>query len=376
MRTDLYPFEAALCRLVRIDRTPPAPVSSQEWQAVLWLAIREQVAPLVYSALDALPDGQVPDAVRTALALSYQHAAAETAEAYAQLAGVLRTLRSAGLSAVALKGSALARFTYQDAAFRPFTDLDLLVRLEDVDAAHKALCGAGYAIVGDAPTAEDLTWRHGRGYYDPTRRRIPVDVHWRYAGYPLLAGIDYGDVLGRAREVPVEDEQALIPSPPDMLVALGVHFQRDLWYGKPRLRYLRDIAEVAHRHAVDWQHLLRVARDVPLVRSPLYLALAAAAELLGASIPADTLRALRPPGRGALTRYLQARVCRNVLRQERPIDAVFQIVLMRWLDADSVAGYLRWISALIFVPRGLAASRRRWLGHLWERRPSGDSPDG
>ncbi len=390
MRTDLYPFEAALCRLLQPDWRVPPSVPADEWPALLQLADREHVAPLVYAAIEAIRDGtvreaetggdvrdgEVPAAVRETLAQSHRHAAAATAEAYAQLAGVLRAFRSEGLEAMLLKGPALARFTYQDAALRPFSDLDLLVRPKDVEAAHLALRRAGYAIAGEAPTATDLTWRHARGYYDPERRRIPVDLHWRYAGFPLLAEINYADVFARARPVPVGDERALIPAPEDMLVALGIHFQRELWYGQPRLRYLRDVAAVAHRHPVDWQRVVEIAQETPLVRSPLYLVLGAAAELLDAAIPPETLVALRPPGRAGIAGYLLARVCRNALRQERPTDAFLQVALMRWLDADSLAGYLGWISALIFVPRGLASSRRRWLHHFWQRTPPGDGPDG
>ncbi len=374
MRTDLYAFEAALYHLLRVDARPSRCISTDQWPAVLSLADREQVAPLVHEAVAACTN--IPESVTRALAQPYRRAGIANAEAYAQLAEVLRALSVAGVDPVLLKGAALARFTYRDAALRAFTDLDILVRPEHIEAAHQALCGAGYVIAGGRPSAADVAWRQARGYGDPAGRRLAVDLHWRYTGYPLLIDGDSTGVFARARPVDVDGQRAFVPAPEDMLVALGLHFARDLWYGKPRLRYLCDAAEVARRHPVAWHLLAGSARDMPLVRSPLSVMLEVARDLLGAAVPETTLLALHPRGRGRLQRYLAGRIRRGLLRMDRPSAAVLQIALLRWLDAPSAVAYARWLSGLFFVPRELAVSRRRWLRGFLTRRPPGVDLDG
>ncbi|MGH2405610.1 MAG: nucleotidyltransferase domain-containing protein, partial [bacterium] len=230
MGTELLGFEVALYNLLRVGPNTPSLTPPELWPAILTLADREHVAPLVHAAIDA-SGAAVPDSVRQVLAQSYRRAGTACADAYAQLAEVLRALHRAGVDPVLLKGAALARFTYADAALRPFGDLDILVRPEHVEAAHHALRGAGYTIAGDRPSAVDITWRHARGYADAAGRRIPVDLHWRYDGYPLLTADNYAGVFARAHPVDVDGEPALIPAPEDMLLALGIHFARDLWYG-------------------------------------------------------------------------------------------------------------------------------------------------
>lgn len=342
-----------------------------------YAARREGLAPLVHATVRAAgartpgPDepepppelAMVPWEVSAELAAAYAASAGAASALYDQLAAVIDGLRAAGISALVLKGAALARGVYQDPALRPFSDLDLLVHPGDIDRVHLMLTGLGYDIRQGAPSDADRTWRHGRGYFDPARRRVPVDVHWRYAGYPLMIPIDYEEVFTRALPFAVDGRAAAMPAGADMVVALSVHFLRDLWYGKTRVRYLRDIAEVSGREEVDWERLPRLVEASPLLRSPLFLALGAAAALLGAPVPVETLAVLRPGRWGVISRMLLARMSRRIMRADRPLAAVGQVAVMRGLDAG-IVNLARWLWTLLAVPRPLAPSQRRWLRYL------------
>ncbi|MBI3976039.1 MAG: nucleotidyltransferase family protein [Armatimonadetes bacterium] len=367
-----YPFETAFLRIVRFAPDVPS-LSPEEWGPVAQLARRERLSPLAFAAVREAREGIVPPGVAEALEAACGRAGAPAADLYRQLAEVTGALRSAGIDTVLLKGAALARFVYHDEALRPLTDLDLLVRHREIDRVHVTLTGLGYAIVGGRPSEADRTWRHGRAYYDPEGRRVPVDVHWRYAGYPHLMAVDYEGIFARTSTVLVHGHPAGVPSAPDMIVALSISFLRELWYGKPRLLYLRDITEVCGRRPVDWARLPQIQVETPLLASPLYLSLAAAAALLGAPVPPEALGALRPRRWPAVSQFLLARVTRNAMRQERAVAALLQVALMRGLNAGT-ADLLRWLWRLIAVPRPLAPSQRRWLRHLAGGRLTGPPP--
>jgi hypothetical protein len=354
-------IEGAVLQLVRVAPGPPPRLLPAEWDAVVALAAYERVAPLLWAAVAGQRD-EVPPPARDALEASFRQSAAAAARILPQAAALQRILRAASVDGLLWKGAALACSAYSDPGLRPFSDIDLLVRAGDVPAVHAALRQAGYAIVGDEPTEADLTWRHGRAYFDPQGGRVPVDVHWRYLGYPLQVALDYDAIVRRAVPVEINGEPGRMPAPADHVVALAVAYLREVWYGKPRLRYLRDVAAVAREPLIAWESILAAAADAPLLRTPLCVTLAAAARL-GAAVPPEIIDRLRP--RGRLARSLIARAGATMVRRERPAAAVLQVGIMRWLDGGLPA-LREWLRNLRFIPAPLAGGRRRWWRHLWQ----------
>lgn len=358
---------AMLLRAVRLQPRAVQPLPATTWEEMLALAGRERLAPLVHEALRAQEEANAPRSVGALLAHIRETTRAHVARAYGELSQVLAVFRKVGRTPVLMKGAALARFTYADPALRPFADLDLLVPLPEVSAAHQALRQAGYVVAGDVPTDADLIWRHGRGYYDPDGIRMPVDLHWRFVGYPLILPLDRPGIFQRATEVLIEGEPALLPAAGDLVVAACISFLRECWYRKPRLRYLRDLAEIATRHSVDWDLVTHVVCSTPPLRSPAYFALAAAADLLDAPIPAPVLGTLRPRRSPAIVRRLRAYTASRAVGTDRPLRSLLQVALMRWMDSRSTGEFLRWVRELVLVPPPLAESQRRWLQMLRER---------
>lgn len=355
--------ETALLDLLSLPPLEPGPLDREKWQQLLTLAERERVGPLVLASLQTMGVLSVPHEAMQVLTKLKRQAVEQVFDGMAQLSALLAELLARGVSPMALKGAAAARMVYSEPTLRPFGDLDLLVRMDEISIAHAVLVEMGYALAGGAPTAADLTWRHSRGYYDPRGARLSVDVHWRYIGYPNLLPLDYDGVFARASRVQVCGEPVLVPSAGDMLVMSALYFVREIWYRTPRLRYLRDIAEIGSRGAVDWDHMLRIASETRLLRSPLFLALAAATDLIGAPVPEGVLNALRP-GTSAVTPLL-SRIQLNALRHETSRAAVIQLAWMRWLDDPSLIGMAAWVKSLLIVPSPLVPSQRRWLRSLW-----------
>src|SRR4051812_23591803 len=62
----------------------------------------------------------------------------------AELLRAHSALREHGIEAIPLKGPVLASELYGDLALRPFSDIDLLIRREQVDAAESVVRDLGY----------------------------------------------------------------------------------------------------------------------------------------------------------------------------------------------------------------------------------------
>jgi hypothetical protein len=334
----------ALLDLLRGDVRPAPALTEDVWDRVAALAIREQ-APLVLAAVRARGGAPAPDVALTALAREVRRNAARAQAAYEQLAAVLRRFRAAGVPVALIKGAALAQFVYEDPAVRPFHDLDLFISGADRAAAQRALGDGGYTPVpaGQLEAADEQV------YCDPAWRGLPIDVHWRLDALPLRLGLDGDAMLRRARPAAIGGEPVLVFAPADAAVALAAHFTKHLWRSRPRVRYLRDIAELARRVDVEWMRVAAAAAAAPLMRSPLRLALSAAVRLLGAPVPQELLDGLAPSrGRGA-ARRLEDRVVRRIVRRDSPAAALVQVAVMRWLDGDAPSVYGRLTAAVLTV---------------------------
>ncbi len=331
-RDPLRQAERDLLAILRTGR-PSGPPAAAEWNAVLRLALREGVASLVGDRLCA--DPAAPEALTPTFERLRREGADRTAAAYTQLEALLQTLAAAGIDAVLLKGAALARFTYEDGALRPFTDLDLLVRPGDVQAVAGVMQAAGYAAVG--PALRTHAYEHC--YFTPSWSKLPVDVHWQYAEPFHAIELDYGAVFGRASRVAVGAAVALVPAPEDLLVASSVEVVREAWESKPMLRYLCDIAEIVRRKPVDWDRVIACAGGGRHLRGPLRLSFGAARALLGVRVPQRVIEALRPRRGAAVDRLVQRRIRATLFRRPSPLEALARQTLLWWTDGEASPGY-------------------------------------
>ncbi len=127
-----------------------------------------------------------------------------------QLRAILSFLRSRGVEPVLGKGWAVARH-YPAAGLRPFGDLDLLIRPEEMGAAVEAL-------------------------NDPDHPMAPVEIH---GSFHQLLDRSLADLLHRSRFVPLGDTEVRILAPEDHLRLLALH---GFGHGHWRPLWLCDLA--------------------------------------------------------------------------------------------------------------------------------------
>lgn len=144
---------------------------------------------------------------------------------------ILARLESAGIPAVPLKGSILARQLYRDVAARTSVDLDLLVAPQDLAGAVVALQEIGWRWLPDVPRSDGLPLLH-ETLIHPVLPRI--ELHWRVHWYERQFAAD-----AVARAVKPAADAPLEMQPMDGLIALMLFYARDGFAG---LRYPADAA--------------------------------------------------------------------------------------------------------------------------------------
>lgn len=144
---------------------------------------------------------------------------------------VLDRLRAAGIRAMPLKGSILARQLYGDVAARTSRDIDILVAPDDLAGAVSAVEDLGWRWRPDVARSGGLPLLHETLVHASLPR---IELHWRVHWYERRFA---ADALARAASpaagAPLEMQ------PVDGLIALMLFYARDGFTG---LRFAADAA--------------------------------------------------------------------------------------------------------------------------------------
>lgn len=211
---------------------------------------------------------------------------------------LLVSLDAAGIPVAVLKGPKLAIDAYQNREFRTFTDIDILVRRQDLE-------GALVVIQRDSAVLEIPTkWPNAdkRNVLCSDRGvEFTLDLHWDLFSHSQLRPGAEG-ATEAAWQLAEEVESELGPVwnlPPEADMAfLCAHAMLDHRF---RLILFRDLAEVSRRFEA-WEQLRSFCERWQL-RSTTYSALLIADRAIGITQPAGFLRSLRP--HSPLTRALE-----------------------------------------------------------------------
>jgi hypothetical protein len=191
---------------------------------------------------------------------------------------LLRALEASGIPSIPFKGPVLSERLYGDAALRQSSDLDLIVRPEDLPQALATLQSLGfereYAI-----SPERIPALMANSFEIAlTRDGIHVDLHWdvmpRFYGIPF----DLHAAWLRSRRVDAAGTQVLEFSPEDHFLALALHSSKHFW---AKLIWLSDLRQLIFLNpALDWDLLLERARMMR-VENILTITLALLRDVLG-----------------------------------------------------------------------------------------------
>ena len=275
-------------------------LSEADWDEVFELAQKHGVTPLLHRNLKArYGDLAVPGAIRTRLRDTYRATGIRNTRIFAQLNGILKGFRAAGIDVVVLKGAHLAELVYEEVALRPMGDVDLLVRPSDLRAATQFLRSIGYAQSGHDATRE-------RAPQDPIPQNMEVDAFRKPGGLLLdlhyaiiipthMEKVEIAELWGRAQAVRIGGAEAYVLSPEDLLLHLCIHAAANHGF-EVTLLHLCDIPAVVagYRDRIDWAVFWSRAQAWGAERSVL-VTLAVAERLLGWHRPEEIARGASLP---------------------------------------------------------------------------------
>jgi Uncharacterised nucleotidyltransferase len=309
--TKEFPFLLACVRRFFDSEAPQPTAAGLDWHKLTQLAERHAVMALFCQGVRARDDipveildhlqGRAFEAARFDLTLS------------AELARLIKLFDDQEIQTVSLKGPALRYTLYGDSALRSSSDLDLLVRPQDVLHAKQLLQGTGYLMESIPPSRSERACLRNRdsqlSFIPETSAKanaVCVDLHWRLLPGYFPPSFDEREVWGRLREVPLAGAFASTLSAEHLLLFLCAHGTKHLW---ERLGWICDIARLVQVESnIDWTRTFIEARQTDTSRM-VVLGLLLASDLLGISLP---IAAVEYTARGSTARNLVGTITKRL----------------------------------------------------------------
>jgi hypothetical protein len=243
---------------------------SADLELLAALMARQLLFPLLGTRLVEAAPEQVTPALRERLDRALELARRRGAQVELLALQLQADLDRAGIPALPLKGTSLARNLYGDPGLRITQDIDILVGTEELDAAAQVLHRRGYRR-GDG--AYDSPGRLHLGLKHERSELPPVELHWRIHWYEDAFS---QAMLERSESAP-EGRRAC---PADELAALLLFFSRD---GLMGLRLAADVATWwdAHGGLGEDPLLDPICAEAPDLRNALSAAALSLEKLVG-----------------------------------------------------------------------------------------------
>jgi hypothetical protein len=327
-----------------------------DWRRLLALADEQGVLPLLTKQIGLLDEGITPSEVRQELRDAARAQTLFTLSLTAELFRVLDRFAALGMAALLTKGPVLSARCYGDPGSRQYTDLDFVLRDDDVHRATEAMMGLGYE---PRVPLKAIQAKKAPGEYVFVQRgtKLLVEFHtertFRYHPKPL--SVD--KLFQRQARVRFDGHDVPALSTEDELILICIHGAKHFW---ERLMWIADVAALVSRQTLDWNHAVAAAREVQAERM-LHVGLLLAANTLGARLPTELLDQFRADTAAS---RMAARIARRLpVVESEPFGllgrAAFR-VRMR-------GGFLPGVAYLLRL--SLSPTEEDWVAGAEEKRP-------
>ena len=333
-----------------------------EWSQVLALATAWHVEPTVFGNLGSEFSGAMPATVRAEVAAREKQSRVYAMSRTLMLLDLLQTLEKTGISAIVLKGPAIAIAGYDDASRRTFSDADLLLRQSDLRRARDLLLGHGYSpLYSREMESRLIAGQHALEFADS---RTSVELHWALLSRHLRFDLDVDDLWSQSQLTQCLGSEIRTLSPEHLFLYLCAHGAKHEW---AVFRWICDIAQLAERlSSVQAKRVMALAQTANAKRI-LALGLRLVREIFGESatpFPDAAFGRERETARLVelvRTRLTSDNVARGLL--PRRIASIHQYMepLAFWLSSrERMTDRLACAADFVFVPAPGDSSHGRW----------------
>ncbi|MCP5096200.1 MAG: nucleotidyltransferase family protein, partial [Chloroflexi bacterium] len=215
------------------------------------------MAPFLYDLVQQGYVSPLPTTVKAQLWAYQRLSAVQNQEMAVEVARLVTGMAAVGVTAVPLKGVALAAAVYGGVNHRQTGDIDLWISPDDLEVCMNQLGEMGYVAKRPFTDAQEHVWRQIN--YEQTwghpELKVIVDLHWQLM--PPRLAIKFEPMTPLLIQ-PLADDSISIFAPEDHLLYLCLHGYKHSWY---RLSWVVDLACLISTYPnLDWEAVIIQAK--------------------------------------------------------------------------------------------------------------------
>jgi hypothetical protein len=286
-----------LCDVLSGHKRPEARLenlSPEDAESLAGWALLYKVGGLFYREMKSrgFPTKLIPVEAGNRLRDSYRNCATKNTNLFFDASKVLKSLGDNRLPVIALKGLSVAKSVYGDIALRPMSDMDLLVKEEDLVRAGRILLALGYMQYFSAWERTQKILHHLPPF--TSNSGTMIELHWNIVNSDSPIHPDLDGLWERACLIKIDNVEVRALSPEDLLLHLCIHACIHLRTGIDLIP-LCDIARLIKTSAdkIDWQIVIERATTWGGQKC-VYLMLLLVRELLGTAPPDNIISEMKP----------------------------------------------------------------------------------
>ncbi|MHB8094189.1 MAG: nucleotidyltransferase domain-containing protein [Candidatus Aminicenantales bacterium] len=269
-------------------------ISPADWENLVDWALCFKVGGLFYRETRSgnFPAELIPIDARDRLREAYRNLATTNTSRFFDVLKILKALADNRLPVIELKGLSLANKVYGDIALRPMSDVDLLVKEEDLVKAGRILLTLGYQQYFPSWERVVKIYHHLPPFTN--KNGTMIELHWNIVAPDSPIKVDLDGLWERSRLINVDHVKVRAFSPEDIFLYLCIHAGFHLKTGLDLIPFC-DMAGLIKNptEKIDWPIVMERATRWGCQKC-VYLMMVLVRNLLGAAPPDIIMLGMEP----------------------------------------------------------------------------------
>jgi hypothetical protein len=232
-------------------------------------AILNGVGPIIHKTFSLVPDRKlIPEVTSAKLEQTYFMSLHRNMVLYEHFRNAVKVFINEGISVMALKGIALAESVYKDIGLRQMTDIDLLLKEDEVERCWNLLRNMGYQYNDHKKTEFHKSLTEKKHLPSLSHKGISIELHYKTFLNSRGHKIDIREYWDRAQQTQLAGVSLKKLCPEQQVQHTCMHLDEHYSVGKPQLHSFVDISEVIsqNKDEFNWDYFVRSCADFNCTR--------------------------------------------------------------------------------------------------------------